>query len=75
MVVKMRLRRVRLVVPSPAVVELHPVILSIFDLTSVLEGLGQEVTQVVVVRGILEAQVADICEVLVEFLCEDVRKQ
>ena len=62
------LRRVGLVFPPAAVVEFHPVIFSILDFACVFKGLGQEVSEVVVVRGIFEAEVADISEVFRKFL-------
>jgi hypothetical protein len=55
--------------PAFAVVELHPVILAVLDLASALERLGEELTQVVVVRCVLEAEVAYVAKVLVELLC------
>lgn len=45
---------------------LQPVILAILDTTGVLEGLGEEVAQVVVVGGIFESKVAHIGQVLFE---------
>ena len=59
-VVEMLLRRVRLVLPSSSIVELHPVILSIFDVASVLESLCQEVPEIIVVGGVLETEIANI---------------
>lgn len=61
------LRRVGLVLPSSSIVELHPVIFAIFDFSGILESLCQEVPEVIVVRGILEAEVAHISEVFREF--------
>jgi hypothetical protein len=66
----MSLRGIRLVVPASAVVELHPIVLSIFHLAGILEGLRQEITQVIVVRGILETKVAHIAQIFVEFFCD-----
>lgn len=62
------MRRVGLVFPPAAVVELHPVILSILDFACVLKGLGKEVSEVVVVRSVFETEVADIGKVLRKFL-------
>ena len=59
--------------PSFAVVQLHPVVLPVFHLARALQGLGEEVAEVVVVGGVFESKVSHICEVLVEFLCDDVR--
>jgi hypothetical protein len=55
--------------PALAVVELHPVILAVLDLASALERLSEELTQVVVVGCVLEAEVAYVAKVLVELLC------
>lgn len=65
--VEMCLRCVRLVVPPAAIVQLHPVVISILDLAGALEGLGQEISKVVIVGGVLEPEVAHITQVLVEF--------
>lgn len=59
-------------VPALAVVELHPVVLAVLDLTSALESLSEEITKVVVVGGVLEAKVADVGQVLVELLRETI---
>lgn len=56
-----RLGRIRLVLPASAIVQLHPVVIPIFNLPRVLESLGEKVPQVVVVRRVLEAKVADVC--------------
>ena len=61
---EMLLGRVRLVLPSSSIVELHPVIFAIFDLPCVLQGLREQVSQVVVIRCVFEPKVADISEVL-----------
>lgn len=50
--------------------DLHPVVLAILDIAGALQGLGEELSEVVVVRCILEAQVADVGEVLGELLGE-----
>lgn len=63
------LGRIRLVFPAPAAVQLHPVIFSILHFASVLESLGEQVPQVVVVGRIFETEIADVGKVLVEFLC------
>jgi len=55
-------------VPALAAVELHPVVLAILDLASVLQRSGEEFAKVVVVGLVLKAQVADVREVLVELL-------
>lgn len=56
--------------PSFAVVELHPIVLTILDLSSVLQCLGEQIPKIVVIRGILEAKISDVAQVLVEFLGE-----
>ena len=60
--------------PALAVVELHPIILSILNLAGALESLGEEVAKVVVIWSILKSKVPDIAEVLVEFLWETIAK-
>lgn len=55
--------------PATSTVKLHPVVLAVFNLASVLQGLGEEIAEEVVVGGVLEAEVANIREVLVKFLC------
>lgn len=55
--------------PALSIVQLHPVILAILHLASALERLREEFAQVVIVRGVLKAEVADVAEVLVELLC------
>ena len=57
-------------IPAFAVVQLHPVVVAIFHFARGLQCLREEVAQVVVVGRVLEAEVADVGEVLVEFLCE-----
>jgi hypothetical protein len=56
--------------PSFAVVQLHPVVLSIFQLPGVLQRLGEQIAEVVVVGSVLEAEVSHIREILVELLCD-----
>lgn len=64
-------RRVRLHgFPALAIVQLHPVVFTILNLARALQGLGEELAEVVVVGCVLEAQVTDVAEVLVELLCE-----
>jgi len=57
---------IRLVVPSSSIVELHPVVLPILHFAGVLEGLCQKITEIVVVGGVLKAEVANIAQILVE---------
>jgi len=46
--------------PPLAIVQLHPVILAVLNLTSALECLGEQLAQIVVVWSILKSKVADI---------------
>ena len=70
MVHRLRSRWVRLEdLPALAVVQLHPVVLAILDLSSALESLSEQLPKVVVVGCVLKAEVTDVAEVLVEFLC------
>lgn len=55
---------------SRILADLHPVVLAILDVASVLQGLGEELSKVVVVGGVLETEVSDVCQVLVELLGE-----
>ena len=55
--------------PALSIVQLHPVILAILDFASALKSLCEKFAQVVVVRGVLEAEVADVAKVFVELLC------
>ena len=55
--------------PALSIVQLHPVVFAVLDLASALQRLGEELTQVVVVGCVLEAEVTDVAEVLVELLC------
>lgn len=56
--------------PSLSIVELHPVVLAILDFSSALQGLGEELAKVIIVGSVLEAQVANVAQILVELLCE-----
>lgn len=55
--------------PTLAVVQLHPIVLAVLNLASALERLGEELTEVIVVGGVLKTKVANVAEVLVELLC------
>lgn len=55
---------------SRILVDLHPVVLAILDITSVLQGLGKKLSEVVVIGGIFETKVSDVRQVLVELLWE-----
>jgi hypothetical protein len=50
--------------------DLHPVVLAILNLARILEGLGEELSEIVVIGSVLKTQVADICQILGEFLGE-----
>jgi hypothetical protein len=56
--------------PAFSVVQLHPVVLPVFNLAGALKCLGEQFTEVVVVWRVLEAKVPDVAEVFVELLCE-----
>lgn len=66
-VLKSLLRRVRFVLVAPAVVQLHPVVLSILDLPSVLQSLGKQVPEVIVVGGVFKTKIAHITQIFGEF--------
>jgi hypothetical protein len=55
--------------PPSATIQLHPVVFTILDFASVLERLSEEISQKVVVRGVLKSEVANVAEILVELLC------
>lgn len=59
--------------PSFAIIELHPIVLSIFDFAGVLERLSEQLTQIVVVRSILKSKVPDVAKVFAELLCHCVQ--
>ena len=61
------LGRIGLVFPPSTVVQFHPIVLSILNFPSVLEGLGKKIPQVIVVRGVFETKIAHIAKVLGEF--------
>lgn len=65
----MVLRRIRFVFPAPSVVQLHPVIFSVFNIASVFQSLCEEVPKVVIVGGVLESKIPYVSEILVKFLC------
>lgn len=56
--------------PSSSTVQLHPVVLAIFELVRISSRLGEEITEEVVIGGILESKISNIAQVFVEFLCE-----
>src|ERR1700761_4888692 len=56
--------------PSLAVIDFHPIIISVLGLSSVLQSLCEEVTQIIVIRFIFKSKIADITEIFIEFLCK-----
>lgn len=54
--------------PPFAVVQLHPIIFSILDFSRVLQRLGEQVSQVIVIGSVLESQVADIGQIGVQLI-------
>ena len=67
------LRRMRFDrLPATTPIQFHPIILAILNLASILKSLCEEIAKEVIVWGIFEAEVADIAEVLVQFLCRPV---
>ena len=50
--------------------DLHPVVLSIFNFSRVLECLCEEFTEVIVVGSVFEAKVSNISEVLLKLVRE-----
>lgn len=55
---------------SRILIDLHPVVLAILDLTGVLESLGKELAEIVVVGCVFKAEVADVGEVLAKLFGE-----
>jgi hypothetical protein len=55
--------------PPLSVVQLHPVVLSVFNLAGALKCLSEQFAEVVVIRCVLKAKVPDVAKVLVELLC------
>lgn len=60
--------------PALSIVELHPIVFAVFDLSRALQRLREKLPQVVVIGSVLKAKVADVAQVLVEFLCKVVSK-
>ena len=50
-------------------VDRHPVVHAVFDFPAVLEDLGKEFSEEIIVRGFLETELANIVEVDGELLC------
>lgn len=51
--------------PALSIVQLHPVVLAILNLSGALKSLSEQLTEVIVIGSIFEAEVADIAEILV----------
>lgn len=54
--------------PALTIVQLHPVVLAILHFSTIFQGLGEQVTKEVVIRGIFESKVANVAQVLVELI-------
>jgi hypothetical protein len=54
--------------PALAVVQLHPIVLAILNLAGALEGLREQLTEVVVIGRVFEAKVPYVTEIFVELL-------
>jgi hypothetical protein len=54
--------------PPFAVIQLHPVVYTIFGLSGTLQGLREEISKVIVIWLVLKAKVAHVAEILIEFL-------
>jgi hypothetical protein len=54
--------------PPLAVVELHPIVHTIFGLSGILQGLSEKISEVVIVWLVLKSKVAHVAKILVEFL-------
>ena len=54
--------------PPSASIDLHPVVLAVFNFASVPQSLCEDVAQVVIVRCLFEAEVAAVVKVLPEFI-------
>lgn len=50
--------------------DFHPIVLAILDLARVLQRLSEELAEVIVVWGIFEAKVSDVCKILGKFFRE-----
>lgn len=57
--------------PTLAVVEEHPVVRAVFDLARVLQHLGEELSEEVVVGRLLETELPDVVEVDGELVCSE----
>ena len=58
--------RIRL--PSLTIVQQHPVVHPVLDLTRVLQCLGEEISEEIVIWSLFEAEFTDVVEVDGEFL-------
>ena len=55
--------------PVWSLLQSHPVVLTIFNPARALERLTENFVQIVVVRHVLKAKVADVAEVLTKLFC------
>jgi len=55
--------------PSLSIIYHHPIIDAIFHFTSVLKSRSEKTSQIVVVWFIFKAEIANIAQVFVEFIC------
>lgn len=58
------------VLPSLAVVKLHPVIFAVLNVSGVFQRLSEQVSEVVIIWRVLEAKIADIAQIFVELFCD-----
>ena len=56
-------------VPSSSTIQLHPVILAVFNVAGVLQCLTEQVSQEVVIGSVFESEVPYVAQVFVELLC------
>ena len=55
--------------PPFSIVQHHPIILPVLNLSGIFQGLCEQIPQIVVVGCLLKPQHSYIAQVLVEFLC------
>lgn len=54
--------------PTLAIVDLHPIVIAVLDVPNVLKCLSEQVSEIVIVRRVLETKVSDVAQVFVELL-------
>ena len=59
--------------PALAIVQFHPIILSIFDVSCVLECLREQITKIVVIGRILKSEIPHVAQIFVELFCHCLR--